>query len=129
MKKSKVISHAKLKKKLWKVFSEYIRKRGKGVCFTCDSPGNTGSNYHAGHFIKASVGGLALYFNEDNVQGQCARCNLWLDGNQYIFGIRLGETKVKELQEIKNRTISKNFPFQEKIEYYKQKIKELDENI
>lgn len=121
------VKTSQLKKKLWHVFSQYIRKRDGGVCFTCGATGLSGSNYHGGHFIKRSVGGLALYFNEDNVHGQCLRCNLWLDGNQYEYGKKLGEEKVQELYKIKNQII-KDFPYLEKIEYYKNKIKELDEN-
>jgi len=117
-------TNAQLKKRLWKVFSAFIRKRDKGTCFTCGSTGNIGSNYHAGHFIQKSVGGLALYFNEDNVHGQCARCNLWLSGNQYEYGVKLGEKKVQELYKLKQE-ITKDYPFEEKIAYYNEKLKEL----
>lgn len=84
------------KKQLWKVFSAFIKARDKGICFTCGRKAR-GSGYHAGHFIKASIGGLALYFSEINVHGQCYNCNINLDGNQYEYGIRLGLKKVKFL--------------------------------
>lgn len=116
-------SHAQLKRKLWPIFSMYIRKRDKGICFTCGVYAE-GSGYHAGHFIPRGVGGLALFFNESNVNGQCAKCNLYLQGNQYIYGQKLGETKVKELYALKNK-ITKDFPFEKLIEEYKQKIKDL----
>lgn len=93
---------SKLKAKLWKVFADYIKKRDKGICFTCGAKAE-GHNYHAGHFIPKSVGGIALYFHEDNVHGQCARCNIWLSGNQYIYGQRLGEEKCKELYRLKEQ--------------------------
>jgi len=63
MKKKSISS---LKKKLWKVFADYIKKRDKYTCFTCGRKGE-GSGMHAGHFIPKASGGLALYFNEDNV--------------------------------------------------------------
>ena len=110
------LTQGQLKKKLWKVFSEYIRKRDKNICFTCGKYA-TGSGYHAGHFIPKSVGGLALYFHEDNVHGQCFSCNINLGGNQYEYGKRLGE-KAEELYKLKG-TIIKDFPFIEKIEHYK----------
>ncbi len=57
-----------LKRKLWKVFSLYIRTRDKNICFICGRYA-TGSGYHASHFIPKSIGGLELYFNEYNVHG------------------------------------------------------------
>lgn len=118
-------TNAKLKKELWKVFSEYIRKRDKGICFTCGRKAES-RGYHAGHFIAKAAGGLALYFHEDNVRGQCYNCNINLGGNQYIFGQRLGDAKAKELYALKQKIV-KDYPFEDKIAYYKQKIKELDE--
>lgn len=60
---------------------------------------------HAGHFIPRSVGGLSLFFHEENVHAQCATCNLFLQGNQYEYGRRLGEAKVTELQLLKRQTL------------------------
>ncbi len=116
IKKPKKETNAQLKKKLWKVFSAYIRSRDANICFTCGRKAE-GSGYHAGHFIAKSVGGLALYFHEDNVHGQCYNCNINLGGNSYLFGKRLGEEKVQELYALKG-TITKDFPFQKKIEHY-----------
>lgn len=118
-------TNAQLKKQLWKVFSEYVRKRDKGICFTCGRKVE-GSGYHSGHFIPKSVGGLSLYFDESNVNGQCYNCNINLGGNQYAYGIKLGEAKVKELYLLKQQ-ITKDYPFLQKIEEYKEKIKQLDE--
>ena len=115
-------SNAKLKKKLWKVFSQYIRKRDDGVCFTCSRKAS-GSGYHAGHFISKAAGGIALYFDEDNVHGQCYHCNINLGGNSYIYGQKLGEEKCKELYRLKNQIV-KDFPFEEKIAYYENLLKE-----
>jgi 5-methylcytosine-specific restriction endonuclease McrA len=108
MKKTKLkkVSNAdipKLKKKLWGLFSAYIRKRDGGTCYTCGATGLDGHHYHAGHFIPKSVGGLALYFHEDNVHGQCVMCNMFLQGNAYEYGKKLGENKVAELYALKNR--------------------------
>lgn len=113
-------TNAQLKKKLWEVFSKYIKARDKNICFTCGRYAE-GSGMHSGHFIPKSVGGIALYFHEDNVHAQCYNCNINLGGNQYIYGIKLGEDKVKELYLLKQKII-KDYPFQEKINYYKDKI-------
>ena len=117
-------TNAQLKKKLWVVFSKFIRNRDGGVCFTCGTGNHSGSDYHAGHFIPKASGGLALYFNEDNVHGQCARCNLWMAGEQYLYGKKLGDKKVKELYLLKQQIV-KDYPFQEKIDYYNGKLQEI----
>lgn len=59
-----------LKRKLWKVFSLFIRQRDNYRCFTCGRHA-TGSGMHAGHYIPKSAGGIILYFNEKNVHAQC----------------------------------------------------------
>lgn len=115
----------KWKKELWKVFAEYIKKRDKNICYTCGRKG-TGSGVHAGHFIPKSVGGLALYFHEDNVHAQCYHCNINLGGDQYRYGEKLGKEKVEELRQLKNMVCKwSKQDYVDKIEYYKQKIKKL----
>lgn len=112
----------KLKKKLWTVFSKYIRERDNYICFTCGRYGE-GSGMHAGHFIPKSVGGIALYFHEDNVHAQCYNCNINLGGNQYIYGKKLGD-KAEELYDIKNKVIEKwtIADYEEKIEHYTKEL-------
>lgn len=55
---------SRLKRKLWAVFSEYVRKRDKCVCYTCGKQAE-GYSCHAGHFIPKSSGGIVLYFHPD----------------------------------------------------------------
>lgn len=111
-----------LKKKLWTLFSQYIRQRDKYICFTCGRKGE-GSGMHAGHFISKSVGGIALYFHEDNVHAQCYNCNINLGGHQWEYGVRLGKEKVDELYKIKNQINKWTIEdYEKKIEYYKSKI-------
>lgn len=100
MKKTKLQKKGKqkisvLKRKLWVLFSAYIRKRDKGICFICGRKCE-GSGYHAGHFIPKSVCGIGLYFDEDNVHGCCYNCNINLGGNLYLYGQKLGD-KANEL--------------------------------
>ena len=123
-KKPKKQTPGQLKKKLWLVFSKYIRLRDKGVCFICGRMCE-GSGYHAAHFVPKSVGGLALYFHEDNVHGCCYHCNINLGGNLYLYGRKLGEKKSQELYRIKNTVITKDYPYQEQIEKYTELLKEL----
>ena len=93
MKKKK---NVKIKKILWKWFSLWVRQRDRGICFICGRKCE-GSGYHAAHFVPKSVGGLALYFHEDNVHGCCYNCNINLGGNLYLYGKKLGEKKCEEL--------------------------------
>jgi hypothetical protein len=114
-------SISKLKKKLWIEFSKYIRARDKNICFICGRRAE-GSGYHAGHFIPKSVGGIELYFHEDNVKGCCYHCNINLGGNLYEYGMKLGKEKADYLYSLKGK-ISKwtEQDYLEKIEYYKNK--------
>ena len=108
-----------LKRKLWKQFSLYIRRRDKFTCFICGRKGEGGS-MHAGHFIPKSVGGIALYFNEDNVHACCYHCNINLGGNLYEYGLRLGKEKCDELYRIKQQInkVDESW-YLTRIEYYK----------
>ena len=115
-------SIGQLKKLLWKKFSEYIRTRDKNICFICGKYAN-GSAYHAGHFIPKSVGGLILYFNEDNVHGCCYHCNINLGGNLYEYGKKLGEKKCNELYALKQQTVKWS------VEDYQQKIAEYTKKL
>lgn len=115
----------KLKRKLWKVFTLYIKERDEWTCFTCGKIA-TGWGMGGGHFIPKSTGGLALYFHEDNVHAQCARCNLLLQGNQYEYGLRLGKRRVNALNKLRG-AITKwdETTYIVKIEHYKKLYKNL----
>lgn len=91
----KVQSTAKLKKKLWREFSIYIRRReaddnGFVRCFTCRKISHW-KELDAGHYIAKNVGGANLYFNEKNVQPQCTACNRFRHGNLHQYALRLQE--------------------------------------
>jgi len=129
--KLKKWSLPKWKKEFWKVFSKYIKLRDNYICFTCGKK-VSGHDAQAGHFIPASACGLELYFHEDNVHCQCSYCNVFLQGNQYVYGQKLGEKKVKELREIldKRNTILQytRQDYARLIEKYKSKLKDIEQN-
>lgn len=127
--KKKKPSISKLKKRLWEQFSLYIRNRDGWTCFTCGRKGE-GSGIHAGHFIPKASGGLALYFNEDNVHAQCFHCNHHLGGNQWEYGLKLGPKKVEELYKLKNENWKWSiFEYEQKIEEYREKVMQLKTNV
>lgn len=112
-------------KKLDTVFSLYIRKRyavdGKSECFTCGKVDHV-SKLHAGHFQSRKH--YATRWDELNVQVQCPKCNLFGQGEQYTFGIKLdekyGEGTSELLQKKARNTVKlSNDDLNELIEKYK----------
>ncbi len=95
-------SFKSLKKLAWTLCSQYIRKRdcpnGYGKCFTCLNAIEY-SNCDAGHYIHGST--KATYFLEENIHGQCKKCNLYLSGNGVVYTIKMidkyGRKKVDDL--------------------------------
>jgi hypothetical protein len=83
-KKVKKESISTLKKKVWTVFSKWIRERDNYTCYTCGKKYTEGGEYegnvsrssiHAGHFISRRMN--ATFFDEMNVHAQCMFCNMW----------------------------------------------------
>lgn len=94
-KKSKRKSARQLKKKLWIIFSKYIRQRDKYRCISCGKQLDKYTS-EAGHFVHNQMD-----FSELNINCQCTRCNKWLHGNLGNYAINLqwkiGGKKVKWL--------------------------------
>ena len=80
-----------LKRKAWKMFSEYIRRRdadyaGRVSCYTCGLRMHWKSA-HAGH----AIGGRhhAVLFDPEICRPQCYRCNVPMRGQYPIFAAKL----------------------------------------
>ena len=124
---------SKLKKKLDKLFSEYIRRRnadhlGRVKCFTCGVEKHW-KEQQAGHFQSRSQ--HSTRWDEVNVQVQCVKCNMYRQGEQYKFGMyldqRFGDGTAEDLENRAKTIIKINrVDYEEAIERFKQKIKELD---
>jgi len=132
MKKQTVSS---LKRRVWEVFSIYIRRRDclratgspdYGECISCGQP----FEFHqlqAGHFIPGRHN--ANLFSERGVHAQCARCNGVLSGNvlEYrrqiikLYGEGADEELEAEARQIKKFTVGE---LEELLIYYQNKIKE-----
>ena len=123
-----------LKKKVWKLFSEYIRLRdcikttgcsSFGLCITC------GKRYHfkllqAGHFISGRHN--ANLFSERGTHAQCYNCNINLRGNTLEYRRKIielyGEGVDEELEEEARQTRKFNISNLEAMEeMLKEKIK------
>jgi hypothetical protein len=126
---------AKLKAKLDKLFSEYIRKRDsdhRGLC-KCISCGKEapafGGSMHAGHLFSRRY--LSIRFDPKNVNAQCSYCNTFLNGNQIkaARGVerKWGKGTVDDLESRMHITTKlSRIDYEEAIENIRQKIKELD---
>lgn len=128
-----------LKPKKWwldkakKALHSFIRERDEGKrCISCSTIllklGRIGGDYDAGHF--RSVGSAKhLEFVENNIAGQCKRCNEYLSGNQteYERGLieRHGQAYVDELKADQTPRHLGIDEFKAIEILYKQKLKEL----
>ena len=97
-KRKKLQPLPKLLKKVQVVFNTWIRNRDKDeTCISC-----RGKVAQAGHYISRGSSSH-LRFNEDNVHGQCAGCNLFKSGNivEFRFGIikKIGFKRVHKIEE------------------------------
>jgi len=98
----KKITRSKIVKKLDTVFSQYIRQKNAvneiATCFTCGKQDHW-KKLQNGHFQSRRH--YSTRWNEQNCQVQCAGCNVFKYGEQFIFGKKLdqkyGEGTAEEL--------------------------------
>lgn len=110
----------------------YIRLRDSGKpCISCDTSWTR--DFQAGHWWKSELYSN-LRFNEFNINGQCEKCNLFLDGNFQEYANRMpgrvGRDKKDELEQMAEDFKSENFKWdREELKttkkYYQEKTKEL----
>jgi hypothetical protein len=107
----KKISRSKLIKKLDTIFSLYIRQRYSSneisKCFTCGKEDHY-KKLQCGHFQSRRH--YSTRWDEINCQVQCAGCNVFKYGEQFIFGknlnLEFGEGTSEELY-LKAKQITK----------------------
>jgi hypothetical protein len=110
--KKKTVSLSKLKKKAWKIMSNWIRMMsanpdGFCECRSCGTPYHW-KQLHAGHFVSGRSGWIL--FERDNIHPQCYRCNILLKGNwpgyyQYMLDT-YGVEKIHALIALKNKEMT-----------------------
>ena len=120
---------SKLKKELDKWFSLYIRLRyatseGLVQCFTCGKVGHY-KKLQCGHFQTRRH--HSTRWNEQNCQVQCVKCNMFEQGQQYIFGNKLkaeiGEDKFNKLIQLSNTSVKRSKQdYEDMIAYYKKEL-------
>lgn len=134
-KKIKKASAKSLDKKLWPIFSEYIRRRdakkfsgGDFVkCITCSHIAHW-KELDCGHFVSRRH--LATKYHEKNNAAQCKGCNGPGSGKQYEYGLEIDRrygagTAQWILQASRAQVKWGSWEFEVLIEDYKQKLKEL----
>ena len=121
-----------LKKKIWKLCSEYVRRRdanfaGSAKCITCGATKHW-KELQAGHFISGRHN--AVLFETRGIFAQCYSCNIGKHGNQLkyyrVLVERYGEEYVKQLEALDRTT--KQYTIKELLELekeFKNKLLEL----
>ena len=92
MPSAKKPTRSKIVKKLDAIFSQYIRKKNAvneiATCFTCGKKDHW-KKLQNGHFQSRKH--YSTRWDETNCQVQCAGCNVFRYGEQYIFSERLDQ--------------------------------------
>ena len=118
-----------LYKKVWGLWSEYIRRRsadwrGDVVCITCSRTFNW-KELHAGHYRHGR-----LDVDPMNINPQCPGCNTYRDGMLNKYALKLiemyGLNRVKDLEQRADRELGgiKKYT-RDYLEKKEQEIKEL----
>lgn len=104
---------AQLKKDADKYFSQYVRYRdgecrnGEWIaeCITCGVIKPI-KQLQAGHFVSRRIN--VLRFDDENVNAQCTGCNMFKQGEQYLYAKNLdykyGDGKAEELMNRRHET-------------------------
>ncbi len=122
--KLKKKTKSQLRKELDKLFSEFVRRRDEGKCYTCglQKPWKEMQN---GHFVPRQY--LATRYDEVNCHCQCYACNMLYNGQPSSYAARLerdyGKGTVEMLEGMRKAT-SIDFPYEYWIGIYKDKLEE-----
>lgn len=120
-----------LKNQARKNCHEYIRLRDKDLpCVSCGCYYNELNYQQAGHFKNDGNHAMVRY-HEDNIHGQCVRCNMHKSGEEKPYEVeirkRIGDERVDHILavafDVKDYTIEE---LKEIAEKYKRMTKELD---
>lgn len=114
---------------LWNVFSRYIRNRDKGVCISCGAR-KTYEELQAGHYVPVGGSSVVLWFDEQNVNGECEPCNAWDSFHLVPMRVNLlrkyGDSAVIEIERIKGMKSTVKWSeveYVQRIKHYLDKLK------
>ena len=137
MAKKKKTTVASLKKKAWKLVSEYVRRRdadegGFCGCYTCGAPIHWKYEGQAGHAIPGRNNAVLL--DADICRLQCRRCNVFMGGRYEIFAAKLIrenglEWFEEKLAGARQAVKLDRASLEAIIESYKAKLEELDNAV
>ena len=127
-KTAKKPTRSKLVKKLDTVFSQYIRlsnadNNGYCTCVTCNKT-FFWKEIQAGHFMSRKH--YSTRWDERNVKPQCVRCNIYNQGEGYLYSLYLGD-KLSKILLYESRELRKftNIELEEMIKDYSERLKKL----
>lgn len=127
-------SKSQLRKILWKLVSEYVRRRdsnhdGYVECVTCETVAlwNSGT-IHAGHFVGGRRN--SILYELTNIHGQCYACNVCRYGEtlKYLdFMIdKYGKQEVVRLRSLNEKSVTFTVQdYERMILEFKEKIRNL----
>lgn len=107
--------------------NKYVRKRDLGnSCISCDTILTEKVKYDAGHMYPTTY--QFLRFHEDNINGQCVRCNRDLHGNTSEYRPKLeakiGVDRLQWLHTHRHDRFDLSIEdIKQKIKYYKDLVK------
>lgn len=111
-------------------FNKFIRNRDGNWCISCNKP-STGQ-IHAGHY-RSTKAAPQLRFNEDNVQSQCAHCNMYNSGNIGEYRIHLiKKIGIERVEALENDNALKRYTIDDAIAIgtmYKLKLKNAPKSV
>lgn len=134
-KKEKKYTHAQMKKKVDEWCSKYVRwssadADGIARCYTCGKEDHV-SKLQAGHFASRRYMNTR-WDHEWNIRTQCISCNLYSQGEQWIFGQALDKEQPGVSSEVMLRAKQlKKFGMPElrkMYEWYKEQCEEMAKN-
>ena len=122
----------KLIKQLDSIFSKFIRMRdaddsGMATCISCGAVKKWREG-DAGHFI--SRGKMSTRYDEQNVHFQCKKCNIFRNGEQYLYSLALdrkyGEGTAERIYLESNKTKKTSIgELRRMIKHYTRKVDEI----
>ena len=122
----------KLSKKLDVIFSKYIRwyyadANGYVECYTCGVTKPV-KEMQCGHFQSRRH--YATRWHTDNCKPQCVKCNMFMQGNIWVYGNKLkaeiGDVKFNKLIQLSNSTVKyTQQDYLDMLEYYKKELNNL----